>query len=132
MSQIFQIAEVVVLKYVFKTVKKRFVKNVNIKTKWSTKGMKTISRLKKLIKRIRFWVWGAMHYNRFEEFFVILLPPMWVKRGYYNKETKEVVYLLGFRFPRIIYHEPSYTDIYINNPWNKLPDIDWDEDLEPF
>ncbi len=81
---------------------------------------------------IRFWLWGAMHYERFDQFQVRLLPPIWIAPNYFHKPTKELILILGLRIPQIVLLEPTYTDIYINNPRNKLPEIDWGEDLQPF
>lgn len=77
--------------------------------------------VKKFFVHIRFWVWGAMHYSQFDKFQILLLLPVRFAPWFYNKETREIILLIGLRLPRIYVVEPSLTDIHINNPWDKLP-----------
>ena len=88
--------------------------------------------LVKLLKHARFSMWGAMHYNRFDQFRIVLIPLVYVVTHPYHLNKREIAFLFGIRIPRIIVHKPSYTDIHINNPWNKLSNIDWVQDSCPF
>lgn len=91
-----------------------------------------MKKWKEVKGHIHFWLWGAMHYKRFDQFQIRLLPPIWIAPTYFHKPTKELILILGVRFPQIVVLEPTYTDIYINNSGNKLPEIDWGKELQPF
>ena len=54
-----------------------------------------IKDLKKILPHIRFWLWGAMHYERFDQFQILLLPPVWIAPNYFHKATKEMIVIVG-------------------------------------
>jgi len=89
--------------------------------------------INRLINSARFWIWGAMHYPKFRDHFLIaILPAVWIRFRPYQLNEREVAFIIGFRVPMIAYAEPSYFDIQITDPYLEMPDIDWGRELQPF
>jgi hypothetical protein len=75
----------------------------------------------KIAGHIRFWLWGAMHYKRFDQFQLLLVPPSWVAPHYYSEATKEWLFIAGVRLPKVVILEPTIAELCCNVPFSKLP-----------